>query len=49
MSKNGLYVIIAVLVVVLAGAGAYIYHEQTRPGVQIQLDNNGLKIQGNGG
>jgi hypothetical protein len=49
LSRNGLYVVIAVLVVVLIGAGAYIYHERTRPGLQIQFDNNGVKIQGNGG
>ncbi|MGN6100827.1 MAG: hypothetical protein ACTHOR_06740 [Devosia sp.] len=48
MSRNGLYVLIAVLLVVLIGAGAYIYHEQTKPGLQIQLDNHGVKIQGNG-
>ena len=48
MSRNALYALIAVLVVVLIGLGVYIYNEQQKPGVSITVDGNGIDIKGNG-
>lgn len=49
MSRNALYVVIAVLVVVAGGLGVYIYNQQQQePSLQIRVDENGLKVDGNG-
>ena len=47
MSRNGLYVLVGVLVVALVGLGIYLYQEQNRPGVEIRVNDNGLSIEGN--
>jgi len=47
MSRNALYAVIAVLVIVVAVFGIYTYQQQTRPGVEVRVDDNGLSIQGN--
>jgi hypothetical protein len=47
MSRNGLYGLVIVLVVVLIGLGFYIYQQQTRPGIEMRVDGNGVSIQGN--
>jgi hypothetical protein len=48
VKQNQLYLIIGALVVIVVVLGGYIYHERTKPeGVQIQFDQNGLKIQKN--
>jgi hypothetical protein len=45
-NSNGLYVIIGALIVVVAGLGAYIYHEQTKPtGVEMSIGQNGVSIE----
>lgn len=49
MSRNALYAVIAVLLVVVAGFGIYTYQQQNRPGVEVRLDENGLEINGNPG
>lgn len=46
MSRNGLYLIVAALVAVIAILGIYIYQQETRPGVEIRLDEQGLRIDG---
>lgn len=48
MSRNGLYALIAVLAVVIVALGIYVYQQETRPGVEIRLDEQGLSIDGNG-
>ena len=48
MSRNGLYALIAVLLVAVAGFGIYTYHEQTRLGLEIKVYGNGIKVNGNG-
>ena len=48
MSRNGLYAIIAILLVVLVGFGIYTYHEQSRPGLEVRVDDGGISIDGNG-
>lgn len=47
MGRNGLYALVVVLIAVVIGLGAYVYHEQTRPGLEIKVDGNGLKVNGN--
>ena len=48
MSRNGLIAIIAVLLVAVAGFAIYTYQQQTRPGIEVRVDNNGISIDGNG-
>ncbi|WP_205245761.1 hypothetical protein [Devosia naphthalenivorans] len=48
MSRNGLYAIIAILLVVLVGFGIYTYQEQSRPGLEVRVDDGGISIDGNG-
>jgi len=47
MSRNGLYGLVAVLVVVLIGVGFYVYQQQTRPGIEVRVDDKGISINGN--
>jgi hypothetical protein len=48
MSRSGLYVVIGVLVVLAIGLGIYIYNEQTKPGIDINVGGQGISIKGNG-
>ena len=48
MSRNGLYVLVGILLIALIGVGVYAYQQQQRPALEIKLDNNGLKINGGG-
>ena len=48
MSRTGLYAIIAILLVVLVGFGIYMYQEQSRPGLEVRVDDGGISIDGNG-
>ncbi len=42
------YILIGVLIAVIAGLGAYIYREQTKPkGLELRIDGNGVSIQNN--
>jgi uncharacterized protein HemX len=48
MSRTGLYALIAVLLVVVIGFGIYTYQQQqSQPGVEIRVDEEGLSIDGN--
>lgn len=47
MSRTALYTVIAVLAVIVVIFGIYTYQQQTRPGVEVRVDENGLSIQGN--
>ena len=48
LKQNQLYLLIGALVVIVVVLGGYVYNEQTKPkGVQIQLDQNGLKVEKN--
>jgi hypothetical protein len=42
-----LYLAIGVLLAVVVGLGIYVYNEQTRPGVEIRVDNQGISVEGN--
>lgn len=48
MSRNGLYLVIAVLLVAIVGFGIYAYQQQAKPGLEVKVDNNGVSINGNG-
>lgn len=48
MSRNALYLLIGVLVVVVIGFAIYAYQQETQPqGVEIQLNEQGISIEGN--
>lgn len=47
-NKNNLYLIIGLLLVLVAGLGVYAYREHNKPqGLEISIDKNGLKVEGN--
>lgn len=48
MSRNGLYAVIAILVIAIAAFGIYTYQQQTRPGIEVRVDEQGISIDGNG-
>jgi len=49
MGRNGLYAVIAVLVVAVVGLGGYfIYQETHKPALAITVDKSGIQVQGNG-
>jgi len=49
MSRNTLYLVIVVLVVALAALGIYTYQQQqSRPGIDVRVDEQGISIDGNG-
>lgn len=47
MSRNGLYAVIALLAVLVVGFGIYTYQQQSRPGIEVRVDDNGISIDGN--
>lgn len=47
MNRNGLYLVIAVLAVVVIGLGVYLYREESKPGVEIKIGEDGLSVQEN--
>ena len=49
MSRNGLYLLVGVLIVAVIGLGGYlIYQQQTQPSLAIKVDENGIQVNGNG-
>jgi hypothetical protein len=48
MSRNGLYAVIAILLIAIVGYGIYTYQQQQRPGVEVRVDDQGISIDGNG-
>ncbi len=48
MTRNSLYFLIGALLVVAVGLAVYIYNEQSKPGLEIRVDQNGLTVDGNG-
>jgi len=48
MTRNSLYLVIAVLVVAVVGIGGYMLYEQSqRPSLEISVDSNGIRVDGN--
>jgi hypothetical protein len=49
MNRNGLYAMIAILLVAIIGFGIYTYQQQqARPGIEVRIDEQGVSIDGNG-
>lgn len=49
MSRNGLYAVIAILLVAVVGFGIYTYQQQqARPALEVRIDEQGVSIDGNG-
>ena len=49
MSRNGLYAVIAILLIAIVGFGIYSYQQQqARPGIDVRVDDQGISIDGNG-
>ena len=49
MGRNGLYTVIAILVVAVISLGGYlIYQETHKPALAITVDKGGIQVQGNG-
>jgi hypothetical protein len=45
---NNLYFIIGALIVVIAGLGAYVWHEESKPkGIEMNIGPNGVSVQEN--
>ena len=48
MSRNSLVGLVIILVIAVVVVSVYAYQESQRPGLDIHLDNQGLKINGKG-
>lgn len=49
MNRNGLYAVIAILLVVVVGFAIYAWQqEQAKPGIELRMDEQGISIEGNG-
>jgi hypothetical protein len=49
MSRNGLYTVIGVLVIVVVGVVGYmVYQQSQQPRLAITVDKSGIQVQGNG-
>ncbi len=49
MSRTGLYSLVILLLLVLAGVGVYAYQQSQRPVLEVKVDGSGIKINGSGG
>lgn len=48
MQRNTLYLVIGLLTALVVGFGVYIaYQESQKPGLEIRVDSNGIKVNGN--
>lgn len=48
MSRNTLYLLVGALIVVVIGFGIYVYQqEQQSPGLEIQVNEQGISVEGN--
>lgn len=49
MSRNGLYALIGLLVIIVIALGGYMLYQQSRePALEITVDKNGIQVNGNG-
>jgi hypothetical protein len=48
MSRNALYALVAILLVALVAFAIYTYQQQSRPGIEVRVDEQGISIDGNG-
>jgi hypothetical protein len=47
MNRNGLYVLVGALLVIVVGFGIYTYREQSKPGVELKLNEDGVSLKKN--
>lgn len=48
MNRNGLFMVIGALIVVVAGLGYYVYKEESKPsGVEIKIGEGGVSVEEN--
>jgi hypothetical protein len=48
MNRNGLYLVIGALAIVVVGLGIYVYQEESKPsGVEIQIGEGGVSVEEN--
>jgi hypothetical protein len=49
LSRNGLYALIGLLVIIVIAMGGYMLYEQSQqPALEIAVSGNGIEVQGNG-
>ena len=49
MSRNGLYALIGLLAIIVIGLGGYMLYQQSQqPSLEIKVDSNGIRVEGNG-
>ncbi|HEY4199508.1 MAG TPA: hypothetical protein VGM83_03020 [Devosiaceae bacterium] len=49
MSRNGLYTLVGLLVIVVVALGGYMLYQQSQqPQLAITVDKNGIQVNGNG-
>jgi hypothetical protein len=49
MSRNGLYLLIGILAVIVVGLAGYMLYQQSQePSLEIKVDSNGIQVNGNG-
>ncbi|MHA6299847.1 hypothetical protein [Devosia sp. CAU 1758] len=49
MSRNSLYGVIAILLIALVAFGIYtVQQQQSQPGIEVRVDEQGISIDGNG-
>lgn len=49
MSRNGLYALIGLLVIIVIALGGYMLYQQSQePSLEIRVDSNGIQVNGNG-
>ena len=49
MSRNGLYALIGILVIIVVALGGYMLYQQSqKPSLEIKVDSNGIQVNGNG-
>jgi len=49
MTRSSLYIVVALLAVLVVGLAGYLVYQQTQqPSLEIRVDDQGIKVDGNG-
>ena len=46
-NQNTLYLVIGALIVAVIVLGIYVYREESRPGVELRIDESGISVEEN--